>query len=388
MCFGRRFLRSTRNRSGIMAGGSGDQSGGPTSLLMLCSSSPLGKLGESPHKADRRALAGVVSGKVARHSRLPGQEDQVELQPEDRGPSYRQAGEGERCREGRRRREAVVDQLGTVTMSPEAHGLAAQSAGPSEKEDEAVRVPGAEAPLCSVQRLWNSMTRWLRKSSGPFSAFFRSLLDQPPSTSGGSASPTWPMPVPYPKWFEPAVSKVAGEKGYRHMCKQKAVNFAVVTLSWLHLKRASAAPPELSLQTKLSRRQWAVVRRIEKILDEVAATDAVGPEQMGRTAAKVESLDSLLENLHGMATSSSTLEPGFLKVGVSTDAGRVVGHLKSGTRVVAKEVETHTLSVPTEPPEFRPGDRLPPHHHAVFEDPMKFASDPLASTAQSTPACF
>ena len=192
------------------------------------------------------------------------------------------------------------------------------------------------------------------------------------------------MPAPYPKWFEPVVVKAVGTQGYRQMCKQKAVNFAILALSWLHLNRTNAAPSELSLQTKLSRKQWAVVHRIEKLLDEIAVTDAVGPDQMGRTAAKVESLDSLLETLRGVALSMlpesykrHPHEPGFLKVGVSTDAGKVVGHLKTSNPIVAKEVETHRLSVPMEPPEFRPGDLLPPHHLAVFEDPLKFASDPL-----------
>ena len=192
------------------------------------------------------------------------------------------------------------------------------------------------------------------------------------------------MPAPYPKWFEPGVVKAVGTKGYRQMCKQKVVNFAILALSWLHLNRTNAAPPELSLQTKLSRKQWAVVHRIEKLLDEIAVADAVGPAQMGRTAAKVESLDSLLETLHGVALSMlpesykrRPHEPGFLKVGVSTDAGKVVGHLKTSHPIVAQEVETPRLSVPMEPPEFRPGDLLPPHHLAVFEDPLKFASDPL-----------
>ena len=36
-----------------------------------------------------------------------------------------------------------------------------------------------------------------------------------------------------------------------------------------------------------------MVHRFERQLEELASTDAVGPEQMGRTAAKMESLDML-----------------------------------------------------------------------------------------------
>ena len=73
MCLGCRLLRPAGYRQGFMVGGSRNQPGGPSSLLILCNSSPVGELGEPPHKADRRALAGVVSGKVARHPRLSGQ---------------------------------------------------------------------------------------------------------------------------------------------------------------------------------------------------------------------------------------------------------------------------------------------------------------------------
>jgi hypothetical protein len=85
------------------------------------------------------------------------------------------------------------------------------------------------------------------------------------------------------------------------MCRQKAVNYVVIVLSWLHLNHPGVAPACLSLQANLNKQQWAVVHRLERQLMELVNTDAVGPETMGRTAAKVESLDSTLEILHAQA---------------------------------------------------------------------------------------
>ena len=173
------------------------------------------------------------------------------------------------------------------------------------------------------------------------------------------------------------------------MCKQKAVNFVIVVLSWLFLNMPAVAPSCIRLHSPLSKKQWAVVHRFERHLAERATTSAVGPEQMGRTAAKVENLDSLLEVLHEQATkllpeaykrrpSGSVVS----KLGAAPDAGSVLGSMKVGNPVVAKEVETSRLSVPHEPPEFDPSALLPPHHREVFHDPIKFAVDPTATSVK------
>ena len=236
--------------------------------------------------------------------------------------------------------------------------------------------------------LWQA-ARWLLRSKGSLSSFFRSMIGQKPSTSEGSASPLWPMPLPYPQWVLPDNQVGSGHFGYKKMVRQKAVNYIILVLSWLHLNRPGIAPAGLHVQSKLNKKQWAIVHRFERQLAGVAETDAVGPADMGRTAAKVESLDSLLENLHEQAkglVSDNYMKPSsrsqFLNVGTGHAAGRVLGSMKAGNPSVAKEVETDRLSVPLDPPEFQPENLLPSHHRSVFRDPVKFATDPaLSSTA-------
>ena len=272
-------------------------------------------------------------------------------------------------------------------MSQSDNGRSAVSTGPAGDPNEALHVPGAKAPVCDVLRFWSSMARWMLRSVGPLSSFFRSMIGRLPSTSEGSACSLWPIPAPYPKWLVAGNQRHSGQHGYRRMCQQKAVNYVVVVLSWLHLNRPSVAPACLNLQANLNKQQWAVVHRLERLLVELSMTDAVGPEQMGRTAAKVESLDSSLEILHVQAQkllpekyAKPAAEPQFLKSGACRVAGMVVGSLKMGNQNVAREVEASRLSVPMEPPEFRPEGLLPEHHCEGYKNPIKFATDPTASS--------
>eukprot|EP00435_Cladocopium_sp_Y103_P029655 s4131_g7.t1 len=384
--------------------GIGNDAGGATSILSLCSSQALGDLGDPLQQVDRREMAGALFSKAARHSRLPRQEvETCSGQPQSRRSSFDQ-GQGWRqgfkeeeepkrgckgSRSGQRGGEDASPVLTAVTEDLPGMSQSAYAALLEDDPNEALHVPGAKAPVCDILRFWSSMPRWMLRTAGSLSSFFRSMIGLSPSTSEGSALSPWPMPVPYPKWFVAGNEPRPGHAGYKTMGQQKAVNFVIVVLSWLFLNRPSVAPSCIGLHARLSKKQWAVVHRFERQLAELASTDAVGPEQMGRTAAKVESLDSLLEKLHEQAVrwlpeayKKQPSEPVVAKLGAAPDAGRVVGSLKCGNSVVAKDVETSRLSIPEDPPEFDPGDLLPPHHREVFRDPVKFAVDPTAVSDQ------
>eukprot|EP00438_Fugacium_kawagutii_P016872 Skav223762 [mRNA] locus=scaffold521:2192:6754:+ [translate_table: standard] len=196
------------------------------------------------------------------------------------------------------------------------------------------------------------------------------------------------MPPPYPKWFLQGNAVAAGSRGYVHMCRQKAVNLVVLMLNWLHLNRPDHAAEVPPLHSVLTRRQWSVVRRLERQLSDLEKGGAVGPEQMGRTAAKMESLDSAMEKLHEDARQllpEAYRKPGFAALGEqysffnkrsATAAGVVVGKVKLGNMMMAKEVESERLSVPLEPPEFRPEELFTGLHREVFVDPMLHARNP------------
>eukprot|EP00435_Cladocopium_sp_Y103_P033667 s2641_g8.t1 len=402
MCFGRCILRSTRDRQRVLVGRLRSSARGSSTFLLVCSSSASGGGREPTHQVDRRAMAGVVSCKAQRCFRVPGEALQTDSGQQATGRELlgQREGQGQSSTKeeaegrwkgwklkGRGRGQGSPTGLKSVTMNPPGVSRSTQCAGLEDDLKEALHVPGAKAPVCDISRFWSSMARWMLRSEGSLSSFFRSIIGRLPSTSEGSAPSPWPMPLPYPRWMSPGKCDVLGQSGYRKMVVQKAVNYIILVLSWLHLNRPAVAPACLHLQAKLDKRQWAIVHRFERLLVAAAETDAVGPSEMGRTAAKVESLDSLLENLHGQARkliSDNYMKPlpeaQFLKVGTAPAAGQVIGSVKVGNPSVAKEVEPKRLSVPVDPPEFQPDDLLPSHHRQVFRNPLSFATDPSLSS--------
>ena len=267
-------------------------------------------------------------------------------------------------------------------MEPSRHSSAATNLG----EVPARKPPGADAPSCNVSRLWTSLARWVLRGHSGLAQFLRSVLGNSPPQRGVTAPTSWPISPPYPRWFK-GECVVKGKRGYQTMCYQKAVNMIIVTLSWLHLGKPVVAPPELHLSAVLSKKQWAIVKRLESYLGDLYNCGEVGPQQMGRTAMKVESLDSALENLHAFASQllpadyrSKKVNGGVIgefsmKKGLPRDAGRVVGKFCHEAIQVAKDVEPDRLSVPTEPPQFRPEKLFDEPHRTIFKDPISLANE-------------
>lgn len=312
MRLGRCLSRSAGSGQGQLVGSVRGVLGRRPTFLIFCCSSASRELGEPSLEVDRRAVVGTVLSQAPRHPRLPGQEDETGVrQQEARGPTGRQrqrCGEGQEEKEGgikgRRKGRGGEDFRADLTpqsMNQTGKGRGAVGTCQDGDPDEALHVPGANAPVCDVLRFWSPMARWMLRTVGPLSSFFRSVIGRSPSTSEGSASSLWPIPARYLKWFLAGKQLHSGQHVYKKMCRQKAVNYVVIVLSWLHLNRPGVAPACLSLQANLNKQQWAVVHRLERQLMELVNTDAVGPETMGHTAAKVESLDSTLEILHAQA---------------------------------------------------------------------------------------
>ena len=254
---------------------------------------------------------------------------------------------------------------------------------PGESTETILHVPGSKAPVSNVLKIWNSLARWIFESKTGFASFLRTLRSTPPA-DGGTAPPLWPIPAPYPCWFQ---KENKAQKNYKRMCVEKATNLLILSLSWLHLNRPARAPAMLSLSNHLSAKQWGVVKRFERLFEDLALTGDFGPSTMGRSAAKVESLVSVLENLHeatrrvaspyehhGTAQGESSRRP---KPGhQSGDPGEVVGSLTKGIPQLAKCVEPSRLSFPKEAPTFDPTDLFDEPHKSVFQDPISQAEEP------------
>lgn len=250
------------------------------------------------------------------------------------------------------------------------------------------KVPGASAPTCNIARIWASMFRWILEARSDFSTFLHSVICNKPSLEEGTAFSIWPMPPPYPQWMRPGnACDKRGAEGT--MEKQKALNLIVLNLSWQHLGQPSRAPPSLRLGRKLNGRQWAVVRRFDEMLDALLLAGDIGPAEMGRTAAKMEGLEGILQSLHAFAKAAGldaiaqgsllrtdAREPNqapSLRPGALDDAGEVVGVYRGEELINAKDIEPSRLSFPQEKPEFDPTPFLDEQHRQCYDNPTSLA---------------
>lgn len=249
-------------------------------------------------------------------------------------------------------------------------------------------VPGANARKVNATSLWTSLARWVLKSKTSFSTFLHSYLHNDRTDAFGTAANLWPMPAPYNCWFWRAECQ-PGKAEATTVARQKAVNLVVLMLSWLHMKRPTRCPPGLSPHTRLSRKQWGIIQRFEAQLKGVELVGMVGPTEMGRTAAKMEGLDSILHDLFVRACSltkdSYTAHSPDAQPRVSAaesiepqrrDGCVVVGRMQQGTPMLAKDIETERLSFPKGLPEFNPEKFFDGVHKTVFVDPISLAIPP------------
>ena len=249
------------------------------------------------------------------------------------------------------------------------------------------KVPGSQATPVNVLAIWSSLFRWVSLSRSSFATFLHSFLHNEPSEKPGTTYTLWPSAAPYPELLQS--TSLPTRLSRSTLCRRKAVNLIFLVLSWLHMKKPARAPAELSLYSPLNARQWGMVRRLERQLRDVEAVGDIGPAEMGRSAVRVEGLESLLGELHAMAVrlapqnyaertvfsgeeSASPLKPGR----DAADCGEVIGRAEQGVPVLAKDVDHTRLSFPENLPEFDPTKLFSGIHQDTYDDPISQARSP------------
>ena len=260
-----------------------------------------------------------------------------------------------------------------------------------------VHVPGSAAKPVDILSLWSSMLRWVLRSNTDFACFLHIYLRDPLSAEESTALPFWPIPAPYPGvWKSTAAEPVPGQPSCakRRRAEMKILNLILLVLSWLRLGSPRKPPKGYRLGLRCAAAQMKVVHRLESFVVDISGCGIVGPAEMGRSAAKMEGLDSILRSLHESTldsmpaaayaktsaaargvSSSSSLRSGSDALAV----GEVIGSMHQGTPVVAKEVEPERLSLPKERPAFDPTPFLEEPHLSVYKDPIASAVAPACS---------
>ncbi|CAE7186827.1 RMV1 [Symbiodinium microadriaticum] len=185
------------------------------------------------------------------------------------------------------------------------------------------------------------------------------------------------MRLPYPGAFKSGWSDTAYDSEENAL--QKTVNLAVLLLNWLALGRPKHAPPELSLLPPSTGAQRAVVRRFESMMREVVLHPVVAAEDMGRVAAKVEDLESLIASLtlRGDAVAARSRgysvggrkEPLFdpIEVEFAGAAGRNAGATTPAKPIVASRLKFGS------PPSFCPKRFMDAETLDHYEHPFSYA---------------
>lgn len=194
-----------------------------------------------------------------------------------------------------------------------------------------IRVPGASAKTYEGRRLFNSFLRHLVKAKCGLGLFARSSLGLARQNEVPTEPPAkaFPMPLPYPEAMASKWRAAPAE-----VSRKKMMNCIICCLNYLHLGRPVRCPDACVVGRPLSKSQWSIVRRLERFLAAWISCEEVGPSSMGRTAPKIESLETTLHMLSQQASqiASSHLDQYFrqpeehVSAGASRrDAGVVVG---------------------------------------------------------------
>ena len=252
----------------------------------------------------------------------------------------------------------------------------AQPDGVSQNQLHELKVPGAKASTFSGRGILQSLLRHLRRSSCRLGSFSRSFTNLPFSfkyvEGTGSTRRCFPIPLPYPEVLQEGRSGDAASN-----CRKCGLNAAIIVMNFLFLGRPHRASSDMGVGRRLSREQWAAVKRLEHLQRAWINVSPCGPEEMGRTAAKVESLEETLADLELQAVSLSQNSSKYfaaseLSLNTSDDRealGDVVGRSKIDKLSTFKPVEPERLSFVGRPA-FDPSPYLDSKTRAVFNQPL------------------
>ncbi len=165
-----------------------------------------------------------------------------------------------------------------------------------------VSSPGSRASTVHPCTWWFSCFRIAHAFGGSFSQFARSFHRRLAISPGVvNTAVIWPMPLPFPK----ELGVVSSERSSSEQAAlRRGVNFAVLLLNWLHLRRPSTCPAEITIGAGLNKVQWRVVRNLERLMVAWSTMKAVDSAAMGRTATKVEEMEDVLSRLMAFECSS------------------------------------------------------------------------------------
>ena len=244
-----------------------------------------------------------------------------------------------------------------------------------------LKVPGASAKTYSGKGVLSSTLRYLMKSRCRLGGFARSFVRLhfagTQSVETVSRGAIFPMDLPYPE-----VCRKDSSEDRKRGAEKRSINAVVIVLNYLYFNRPRDAKGLLS-HRGLNRRQWEAIDRFKLFLEAWIKVSPTGPEEMGRSAGKFETLEHTLTQLELKAHSLSLSEQSYfqkreevMKSGCSSaDGGTIVSWCPSSDFSTFKQVDPERISFVGRP-KFKAEKFLDPLGKDVFLKPLQCRNDP------------
>ncbi len=250
-----------------------------------------------------------------------------------------------------------------------------------------IHIPGSHASVVTGAGIFHRLMRSLFSCGCRLGTFAKSFAAQrflEPSGSTAEAD-LFPMPLPYPEVFKKSRPKDESE-----VALKKFIVVVVIVLNYLHLNRPRSIAATLKPQQKLNKRQWEGVKRLEEYAKAWLEVSPIGPEEMGRTAAKVESLEEVIHQLETQAAKISDCDSYFkqrMREDREGDPQRkqsmATGATVPGGMTTFKELDSSRLTFVGRP-SFDPTPFLDPVSKRIFQDPLSTRS-PITPETRKPP---
>ena len=213
------------------------------------------------------------------------------------------------------------------------------------------RVPGARATTVHAT-FWDLAFETVSRSRSNLSSLFHRICSTRSCAQQLPRKEVWPMPLPFPEMHCQRARRQQAEAP-----RKLGLNYLVLVLNFLLSAEKPVDTGNIGLGTRLTKQQWEVVRSIRPLVDSWNEHGVVDSDAMGRSAAKVENIEQLLEQLESEAQASPICSSGYNMhrsqqtdwTGVSGHPGDVISTCSQKVEHLAKDIDASRLRFHEEP---------------------------------------
>lgn len=188
------------------------------------------------------------------------------------------------------------------------------------------------------------------------------------------------MPLPFPELHLPG-----GNRSQVDVDRKLGVNYLIVVLNSLKYQEGKCSGFFPGFETKLNREQWQMVAQIAPHVDAWNGEPPIGPDAMGRSAAKVESVEQVLSRLLEYAKAAHSAARAYgrhlrqeaepQERSMALGSCEVMGTMQHSQEPLAKRVEPSRFKF-WDVPSFDPSRFLDDHNRETFLFPLDWADPP------------